>query len=482
MAGLTEEQQTILDFCVNNKDSDQLVLINAVAGSGKTHMLRSIAENVPNTNSLYLAYNKSVAEESKGKFPKSVACSTTHALAYRAVVPELKAKVEPFTSKNIPFKMDPQNASQLVDALREFCLSIYVDWELFCSDNELPKEFSPYGTQILDSMVSGDIPLTHDTYLKIFHIWLSTGHVTYPSFDIVMLDEAGDLNEVTLEIFKLLPAKLKIAVGDQHQNIYSFNHTINCFKVLNGNLFNMTKSFRVAPNIAKQVEYFSQKFIDPNMQFKGTDQPRQIETTAYITRTNAALIDKMIELDSNKVKYKLVRSVEELFKLPLILCFAKPNTEVKDKAFKYLEKAINDYYDETIEFKKKYSLFTYLATKFPDDFALQQAMNLVIKHTKLPLLTAYNNAKAHKHTVGKITLLTAHSSKGLEFDHVELAPDLDSAVVKAIVNKTDKPDEYYDMMNLYYVACTRASILLTGADFMEDIYVKHKASELPLNK
>jgi len=73
-----------------------------------------------------------------------------------------------------------------------------------------------------------------------------------------MLDEAGDLNEVTLELFKLLPARIKVAVGDPNQNIYTFNHTINCFERLDGHgtTFKLSKSFRVPEHIDRTCRKF----------------------------------------------------------------------------------------------------------------------------------------------------------------------------------------------------------------------------------
>ena len=52
-----------------------------------------------------------------------------------------------------------------------------------------------------------------------------------PTYQTMLsMDESGDCNSVTIEIFKLLKADIKIMAGDQYQNIYGFNNTINGFK------------------------------------------------------------------------------------------------------------------------------------------------------------------------------------------------------------------------------------------------------------
>lgn len=63
-------------------------------------------------------------------------------------------------------------------------------------------------------MYEGKIECSHDFYLKAFHMHLDNGEVVYPKQDFLLIDESGDLNEVSLAIFKLLPSKIKIAVGD----------------------------------------------------------------------------------------------------------------------------------------------------------------------------------------------------------------------------------------------------------------------------
>jgi hypothetical protein len=262
-------------------------------------------------------------------------------------------------------------------------------------------------------MANGEIEVPHYFYLKFYHILLANGSIVHDEFTLLMLDEAGDLNPVTLEIFKLLPAKHKVMVGDENQNIYSFNNTINGFKELTDIiLLPMTQSFRVSSHIAPMVEAFCRSEIDPNFKFKGVPySDYDIETEAFISRTNGVLISKMIELNSRGTSYNLVRSPLQLFKLPLTIIGLKPKGYVSPE-FRHLQEATNEYYsDQALQHEHK-SLFAYLLDRFYDDINLRSAINTVVKHGASDVISAYESAKSH---IGKrcaLTLCTAHSSKG----------------------------------------------------------------------
>src|SRR5215208_7843006 len=57
--------------------------INAFAGTGKTTTLEYLAAN-SRAQGIYLAFNKSIADNAAGRFPSNVRCQTTHSLAYRS--------------------------------------------------------------------------------------------------------------------------------------------------------------------------------------------------------------------------------------------------------------------------------------------------------------------------------------------------------------------------------------------------------------
>lgn len=409
---LTNEQQQIINHVSNN---DGLTLVNACAGAGKTHTLVALTKAINPTNGLYQAYNKSIATEASRKFPKSVTCKTTHSLAYGNTVKPFNLKVGFFNYRSIPEKVSYDHKLEVIDNIREFCLSKFVDFEDYAKDRQLTTLITNLCIKYLDLMQSGKIDCTHDFYLKLFHILLAHGDIHFEPFDILLLDEAGDLNEVTLEIFLLLPAAKKIAVGDKHQNIYTFNHTINAFSVLEnqGTEFELSQSFRVAAPIASRIQTFCRKYLDPDMNFTGIDYTdKLIESRGYVSRTNAALIDKMIELNASQTPYGLVRKATDIFKLPLMVAGMKYQGKIFDPVYKHLQSDIDEWY-ETPALREQYPTFrTYLSSIHEADIQLVNAIKLVGKHGIKLVNETYEIAKSHEKFNCNFTLATTHSVKG----------------------------------------------------------------------
>ena len=449
--------------------------------AGKTSLLVELTKALNPTKALYLAYNRAIALEASRKFPKSVTCCTTHSLAFKPTVVEHKLNLGNFNYRNVHSSIDYERRCELVDYLKEYFLSAYIHFSDFIEATDIP--ITKLEVTLLESyisqMESGDMECTHEFYLKYFHILLATGHITYDEFDFIALDEAGDINPVTLEIVKLLPAKRKILVGDVRQNIYSFNHTINCFHVMQGQgkLFPMSQSFRVSPEIASRIHTFCTTYIDPSMQFIGTPQPDPvIRTRAIIARTNTSLISKMIELNELNTPYTLIRSADDIFALPKALCFLKHRGFMPPE-FKYLQEDVNDYYEDFELRSTHKTVLAYLKALYKEDVQISTAIGLLLKYGTKGILACYDEAKRHERVKTNLYLCTAHSSKGLQFDEVYIMDDLNVAVaeIQILMKSTDtsylelSPDQQSEL-NLYYVACSRAHKVLLNATQLEYTY------------
>ena len=256
------------------------------------------------------------------------------------------------------------------------------------------------------------------------------------------------------------------------QNVYGFNHTVNAFDILkdSATLFNLTKSFRVADTIAVKLEKFCKNYIDDDMVFTGvkvTDPT--VVTTAYISRTNAGMITTMIELVQQKRAFSTVRSVADIFKLPLSLAFAKYEGSISDPAYKYLQGDIDDWY-ESPELQVNYkSPLLYIASLYTLDVSLSAAVSLILRNGKQDIINAYNFVKANQGKDKTVWLGTAHSFKGLEYDKIIINDDLNKSTLKAIgLADSDMSDEdKLQERNLYYVACSRAKKELYNATILE---------------
>lgn len=459
----TEEQQHVIDTVA--KTTDSIVAVSAVSGAGKTSLLTAIEKTLKPKTGLYIAYNKAIATEASRKFTKAVSCMTTHSLAYRNTVKEHKLKVGFFTYRNITEKIQYDTKVSIVKHIESFCLSEYTRVEDYTEQHKLPEKISNLIQTYLDKMMQGKIEVPHCFYLKFYHILLAERFIEHDEFDILMLDEAGDLNPVTLEIFKLLPAKRKVMVGDENQNIYSFNNTINGFEsVDNLILLPMTQSFRVSSDIAQRIESFCKKEIHPKFIFKGIDyEDNSVTSKAFISRTNGMLISKMIELNSRGTEYSLVRPPKQIFSLLLTLIGLKPNGFVSPE-FKHLQEAANTYYADMALRHHFKSLFAYLLDFFNDDINLRSAINTVARHGAKEVIRAFESASSH---VGKncdLTLCTAHSSKGLEFDEVEIGEDCNTVVDKVVEIPFEERENWQqEEVRLYYVAISRTRKRLINA-------------------
>lgn len=436
-------------------------------------MLVKIAKTLPHTNGLYICYNKSIATESTKKFPKSTHCMTTHSLAYQATIKPYNLKLGEFSYRTITEKLDYDKKLYIVDNIKEFCLSSYTSFTEYAADKHLPANTSIACRKYLDGMASGTTECTHDFYLKFFHIHLASGDIEYEPFDFIMVDEAGDINPVTLEIFRLLPSPRKIAVGDPFQNIYTFNHTINAFTALadEGTLFKMTRSFRVSDYIAPHIEHFVKTYLDPSMQFVGTPVTSTvIKSSAYITRTNGALISRMIELNASNSPYGLVRKASEIFKVPLMLIGLKHKGFITEASYKHLQSDVNDWYESTKLQTMYKNVLSYLAFLYTDDIPLVQSIRLVQRHGSKLVMTAFTESRKHERSDQPLLLMTAHSAKGLEVDEVTIAEDLNYSVVTPMIRVesgmciSELAPQEQEALRLYYVACTRAGIKLNNAN------------------
>lgn len=468
----TPEQQTIIDHV---KSTNGLTKSSAVAGSGKTTLLVAIANTLAKENNaksgLYLAYNKAIATEATKRFPRYVKCCTTHSLAYRETVIKYKLRLGFFNYRNITEKIKYDHKCAIANYVREFCLSSYLTFDDFAVEMKIPDKIVTVANKYLIKMERGEIDCTHDFYLKMFHIMLANDVITYQPFDFIALDEAGDLNAVTFEIFCCLPAAKKLLVGDPLQNIYQFNHTINCFEVTKdeGVTLPMSQSFRVSDIIAKRIEKFCRLALDPKMDFKGiklTDNV--IKTRAFISRTNSALIGKMIELNQLGIQYGLTRTPKQIFALPLAICNLKHRGFIPLPEYKHLQDDVNHYYESKDLMYEYKSVLAYIRFLYDDDLALQNAINVVTRHGKSTVIKCYDEALKHTKSNQDYTLGTSHSTKGLEFDEVTISDDLNSSIadimcfLDAAGIEAITP-EMKGELNLYYVAVSRAKKSLINA-------------------
>ena len=479
---LTTQQQFAIDTVAN--PDNHLVLLKACAGSGKTHTLIELAKHLHPKSGLYLAYNKAIADEATTKFKGTkIKCSTIHSLAYGYTVRPYGLKVGFFNVRDVKPASTPYGIRMLiVNTIEDFCLSSFLCPEEFMTHNDIHPNVQSSVMGHLNAMTNGTIACTHSFYLKLFHVYLASGDITVPEVDLLLIDEAGDLTELTVEVFRLLKAKKKVAVGDPMQNIYGFNKTINAFNVLKdeGVTTTLTESFRVSDDIAFTIQQFVHKYIDKTYDFTGRVYPSNapIETSMYITRTNTYLLHEMFRLKENGIGFNTTRPIDTIIELPLILATLDKHTTIKEYKYKHIEKLRVDW-GKSAPLRQQYpELEAYVRNNLKGDEEADIAFKVVDKHRAEELIDLAKYVRECSKSEWPLLLSTAHSVKGLESDSVTIAPDLNEKVAeaiekmkknnvnvregtKAVVAKLN--EEYLSELRLYYVATTRAKVELINA-------------------
>ncbi|WP_328688168.1 UvrD-helicase domain-containing protein [Streptomyces phaeochromogenes] len=265
----TAEQEAAREAFAAGQD---LALV-AGAGTGKTSTLVMMGSVTPRRG-LYVAFNKPIAEEAKGRFGPNVECRTSHSLAHRAVGRQFQDRLD--ASRHMPLKRTAQLlgldrdlavgkrrlrattlARLVMEMVRRFCYS--TDEQVAARHlgpvNGLDDQGAQYLAQVLLKRArwawedicspAGKLPFQHDHYLKMWAL-------TRPRLraDFVLLDEAQDTNPVLEEIFLTQDAQ-RVCVGDPAQQIYEWRHAKDIMSGFPGQRMELTQSFRFGPAIAE---------------------------------------------------------------------------------------------------------------------------------------------------------------------------------------------------------------------------------------
>ncbi len=374
-----------------------------------------------------------------------------------------------FSTNLIKERIPEPDKKRLIHLLEEFCNSKYISIADFLKYKE-EESYEKLMKQYFTKMVKKEIGVPFAFNLKYYHILLTLNMVNEPELDLLLLDEFSDSSEVILEILMLIPAKKRVVAGDTAQAITSFAYCVDGFKYYEntGETKHLSTSFRVSAKIAKDIEKFGKKHLKKSFKFNGFNKPvPEIETTAYLSRTNAGLIDTMIKLHDKKLEYKLTRPVKTIFSLIKTLAYISPKNPIYNKKYVFLENDIRDW-NRSIRIRDKYkSLLNFIKFQHDENVELQSAIAIVYSKSRKSILDTLNkaleiekNQKKKKDTV--ITLATTHSIKGLGFTNVYLNNDLEISDILSIPLE-DRTLEEQETVNLLYVAMTRVTHNLYNA-------------------
>lgn len=487
----TEQQNIIVKAA--NSNTLNTIGVKAFAGTGKSTLLKEIVNEI-DAKFLGFAFNNSIVKENDKKFDKKKCVwNTTHMLAEQLVKKHFKNKFD-FSNRRGDFKIkELQNFFNLNKDSINLVKNTIEIYKLFC--NSAFKSFSPekikeaayhqgyinilhlkesrlqesieYAEKIWNNQRKGILPISFDFYLKLAQFYDLSSSIK--NIDFILLDEAQDSNAVTLDIIKKINGK-KIYVGDDHQSIYSFRGTVNALSYVDESYY-LSETFRYNKDIAKIANFtlFNYKKEEEKIV---SNVNRSLDTRALLFRNNSAMISKMAEYVKNGQKFKTIKAPSDIFACSISLFEKKIGREISNDSYKYLDREFKSY--------KEIEEHIY-ETEDPE----LKSANTLLKMPDIDLFKILKKAKEFRKDKNiKVFFATAHTSKGLEFGHVELMKDFPNIKKLLIKYNFESIDQVLDEVkinnplakeidqeiNLLYVAQTRALSTLNMSELSYDLF------------
>jgi DNA helicase-2/ATP-dependent DNA helicase PcrA len=501
----TLEQLAIYDWV---RYDDGNLVIRARAGAGKTTTLINLSKLLNQTKSAtFLAYNKHIQEELKGKQAKQILSSkvfiyTSHGLGYSAIKRKYKdAEIDEFKAdkviaRNIR-KWDMSqvanpieyvgNLKKMVDLIR---LTLTFDKMKVIDladkhDMKFDLEDTSRAFLVLEEMLNDKktIDFTDMVYLPVVDkkIWM------FPQ-DYVLIDEAQDLCRAQHEMIKKLvkwdkatnqPTTRLIFCGDDLQAIYGFtgadtNSFENLTRFPNTKVLPLTISFRCAKNIIKEANK-----IVPDIRAREDAEDGIVRTGSAIdeaTDGDFILARKTLPLVRLFFNFLVMKKKATIkgsdFGINLIHMIEDANSlgQLGAKLTNNLN-AFREKLERSGVFNaNEHTGYVMLSDKIEVLKFLMKMVNTV-DELKQAILGIFRD-----NVSDGITLSTVHKAKGLEADRVFIVrPDeMPMGVSKGWM--------YQQEMNLKYIAITRAKReLVYDVEWRED-HVHESVTETGLTK
>jgi hypothetical protein len=450
---LTDEQRGVVESAAPE------LAVNAYAGTGKTTTLRAYAAARPQQRMLYLAFNKVTASEAAASFPPNVSCRTVHSLAYTAVGHRYRHKLGPLRASDIVRLYQGVTAAMaemLVQTLGSYMVSAdefididHVPAELALSDRQ---QFAGAARRLWNDMLDEgkSTPLPHDGYLKVYQL---SRPVLWRQHDVILLDEAQDTNPVTADIV-LRQRCGKVLVGDRHQAIYGFRGSINAMSMMpRAEAHYLTRSMRFGEPVAQAATLLLQTMKGETHTITGMGRmsatPGQVDRSqpyAIISRSNASVFAQAVKA-IGECRVHFVGGVQHylLGKLTDVHNIWSGRRDLVQDAF------YRDFDDiESLA----------LHGREAGDREILSLVSVVKEYrAALPgLIATVTEAACERPGDADILLMTAHRSKGLEFEQVLLDDDFHD-----LVDRRGNPNRgaldfqaFEQEINLLYVGMTRA--------------------------
>jgi hypothetical protein len=455
----TGEQQAVID----GFGAGLSLVVEAGAGSGKTSTLAMAAAVAPGRQGIYVAFNRSIADDARRSFPSTVLCSTAHALAMRAVGhryqhrlggPRIPAREQAQILRiNNPAKVSekilpPMRLARLaMETVGRFCKSADPQiglWHVPRTPGlEAPDVHGALAAVILPyaqrawadlSSLDGRLKFDHDHYLKAWQL----SQPVLPT-DFILFDEAQDASAVVLDVITRQETAQLIAAGDRAQAINQWNGAIDAMdKFPAAKRLTLSQSFRFGPPVAAEANKWL-TLLGTDLRIRGFGKiPSTVGPVeapdAVLCRTNAeAMAQAMVAIEAGR-KAAIVgggKEIKALAEAALDLKAGRGTSHPELFAFTSWGE-VQDHVEND-----------------PTGADLRVAVDLIEKHGAEKIIAMV--AELTDETQADVVVSTAHKAKGREWKSVRIAPDFR----EPRHDEDEVPEIPDDLMMLAYVAVTR---------------------------
>jgi F-box protein 18 (helicase) len=478
---LTEEQERIIALPPTETRKWM-----AFAGCAKTTTSVEYTHAHP-MPALYLAFNKSIASDAKGRFPSYVHVQTAHGYAFSQM------DVRRYDDRHMMYSMKPEHLDPVADRIRPMsrmtdvamrrailkCLTAYV----ISSDTSFGEKhmdgfpialrgaalsMTKHVIERILSFEDSGMMFNPDVYLKAFQL---RGRIE-EKFRYIILDEAQDLNPVLIAIAKQSGVPCMV-VGDPHQSIYRFRGAEQAMDHFPGEALTLSHSFRFGPKVASVANFLLKQSTNrPDHPLMG-NPAKDTKVQAYegslkgratiLARTNMRIFESLVQIPHT---FHVVGGVKEMIDLVEagyhLWCESKGKRAMGQKPFnpKMVKFKSWDAVVESSEHDEEPELIRLV--KIMD--AYQEKVPEIIKGLR--------ERSCDREEDARFIVSTAHKAKGREWETVVLLDDyFTPGQLRAMrAKKRITSLEYDQEINLLYVAATRAiGMLMISAPLFDEI-------------
>lgn len=488
----SQYQAAIFDFVVNGRGN---AVVNATAGSGKTTTLVEVAHLLPEaTRAVFVAFNKSAADQLKDRLPRHVKAQTIHSLGFAALTHhlrtanngkgELSSNKYPslcrsaFASSGLERTLPAEQAEiskallrSLVEQLRNHLVDPGDDDGVddVIRRHSLPeprsdtarKAVRKLAWEVIEQGASMALQGVYD-YTDMLYAPVTRALPPRSTYDFLCVDEAQDLSPLQLAaVLRVVNDQGRMLfVGDRHQAIYGFTgadpasmQTI--IDTTQAQELPLSVSYRCPCNHVNLARQFSPEMEAAPGAAQGIVRTiredafaRDVEPGALVVcRTNAPIVKACLDLLAAGVPAMLIGS--DLSKR--LKEFAR--VALKGGSLTNWEHALDRYYEQRLLALADSSSAEAIIELLEDEVACLKAITRRAVATGARSVDDLSAAIDDLYSVrnGAIRLSTVHRAKGQEADSVYILYPHLMPYSKAVT-----PEDREAERCVQFVAVTRA--------------------------